>query len=121
MKDCNQEYSYHLNILECINNNESIEKLEEIVNESLSYFQEQELWKDIQIYTELLAGKWYNVGAKEKACEYYRLGHEARTLLKRKGAFKMKKIKITLMGLIGIAVLSFGLNSPSIEKVQHLH
>ncbi|MGH1048548.1 Phr family secreted Rap phosphatase inhibitor [Bacillus mycoides] len=28
----------------------------------------------------------------------------------------MKKIKITLMGLIGIAVLSFGLNSPSIEK-----
>ncbi|WP_338260007.1 tetratricopeptide repeat protein, partial [Bacillus anthracis] len=57
LKDCNQEYSYHLNILECINNNESIEKLEEIVNESLSYFQEQELWKDIQIYTELLAGK----------------------------------------------------------------
>ncbi|PEA29804.1 Phr family secreted Rap phosphatase inhibitor [Bacillus toyonensis] len=28
----------------------------------------------------------------------------------------MKKIKITLMGLISIAVLSFGLNSPSIEK-----
>ncbi|MBJ7945070.1 tetratricopeptide repeat protein [Bacillus cereus group sp. N24] len=88
LKSCNQEYSYHLNILECINNNESIKKLEEIVNESLSYFKEQELWKDIQIYTELLAGKWYNVGAKEKACEYYHLGHEARTLLKEKGRLK---------------------------------
>ncbi|PEB51427.1 hypothetical protein CON65_10890 [Bacillus pseudomycoides] len=88
LKVCNREYKYHLNILKSINNNEPIEKLEEVVTEALSYFKEQDLWKDVQIYTELLAVKWYNMGVKDKACDYYHLSHEARTLLKEKGRLK---------------------------------
>ncbi|EOW9527325.1 tetratricopeptide repeat protein [Bacillus cytotoxicus] len=88
LKVCNREYNYHLNVLKSINNNESIESLEAVVIEALSYFKEQELWKDVQIYTELLAVKWYNMGDKDKASDYYHMGYEARNLLKEKGRLK---------------------------------
>ena len=66
-------------------NNVSIEKLEFVVLEAIAYFKEQNISKEIQNYSELLANECYNVGMKDKASEYYRMSYEAKISIKEKG------------------------------------
>ncbi|WP_242143135.1 MULTISPECIES: tetratricopeptide repeat protein [unclassified Bacillus cereus group] len=87
-KDCTTEYKYHFTILKTMLDNEPIEKLEKIMLDSISFFKEQDLWNEIQKYSEILAVKWYNMGEKDKASDYYHMGYEARNLLKEKGRLK---------------------------------
>nr|WP_082246103.1 tetratricopeptide repeat protein [Bacillus gaemokensis] len=88
LKDCTKEYEYRFTILKAMIENEPIEKLEKIILDAISYFKEQDLWKEILNYSELLAVKWFDKGTKDKACDYYRMNHEARILLKEKRYLK---------------------------------
>ncbi|MGI2731732.1 tetratricopeptide repeat protein [Bacillus cytotoxicus] len=85
---CTEEYDHHFTILKTMIENKSITNLEKCILEGISYFKKQDLWKDVQIYSELLAIKWYNMGMKEKASDYYHMSHEAKNLLKEKGRLK---------------------------------
>lgn len=88
LKICNKEYYYHFTILNIINNSEPVERLEEVMLEAIPYFKEQELFNELSVYTELLGNKWYNVGEKGKACDYYRESLGAKKLLNEKGYLK---------------------------------
>nr|WP_243526234.1 tetratricopeptide repeat protein [Bacillus pseudomycoides] len=88
VQSCTKEYIYHFTILKAMIENESLEKLEELVLEAISYFKEHELFKDIQVYTEELAAKWYGAGDECKAGKYFYMSYEAKNLLKEKGRLK---------------------------------
>lgn len=88
MKACDKEYEHHFSILQAMNDELTIEELEGIVLQAVTYFKQQELWKDIQFYTEELAAKWFEYGNKEKAGEYFQMSYEAKKILKSKGALK---------------------------------
>ncbi len=88
LKICNKEFYYHFAILKALNNNEPVERLEEILQEATPYFEEQELWKELELYAEVLGDKWYNMGEKEKACDYYRMNLQSRKILNEKGSLK---------------------------------
>lgn len=85
LKDCTEEYHHRYNILSALVNKVSIEKLEFVVLEAIAYFKEQNISKEIQNYSELLANECYNVGMKDKASEYYRMSYEAKISIKEKG------------------------------------
>lgn len=78
LKDCDEGYKHHFSILKAKNNNWPVEKLERIFLPAIEYFKEQELWKDVYLYTDELANKWFDAGDKEKAGTYFRMSYEAR-------------------------------------------
>ncbi|MDO6634330.1 Rap family tetratricopeptide repeat protein [Bacillus thuringiensis] len=88
LESCDKEYYYHFSILKSLNENVPVESLENLVLEAISYFKNQKLWKDVQLYAEELAAKWYDIGAKEKAGQYFYMSYEAKKILKKRGALK---------------------------------
>jgi tetratricopeptide (TPR) repeat protein len=83
-----EQYNYHFSILKAKNNCVPIEELEGIIGQAIEYFKKQELWKNVYLYTEELANKWYDVGNESKASTYFRISYEARKTLKKLGALK---------------------------------
>ncbi|MEI4801586.1 Rap family tetratricopeptide repeat protein [Bacillus sp. FJAT-51639] len=88
LTSCDKEYYYHFSILNGLNENEPVEKLDHLVAEAISYFKHQELWKDVQFYAEELAVKWYNVGNEGEVSKYFYIGYEAKKILKKRGSLK---------------------------------
>lgn len=88
LKDCTEEYRCRYKILRALVDKVSIEKLESIILDSISYFREQSILKEINNYSELLANECYNMGMKDKAADYYRMSYEAKISLKEKGYLK---------------------------------
>jgi tetratricopeptide (TPR) repeat protein len=82
------KYNHHFKILKTKNDNLPVEELEGIFLSALEYFREQELWKDVIMYSEELANKWYEAGNKDKTSTYFHTNYEARQIFKKKGSLK---------------------------------
>lgn len=83
-----EEYRQHFTILKAMNQKVSAEKLEEIITDSFSYFEEEGLWEYVLEYTEKLAVQFYEEGDKIKGSEYFYIAHKEREEAHKKGALK---------------------------------
>lgn len=88
LESCDKEYYYHFSILKALNEKWPVESLDLMISEAISYFKNQELWKDVQFYAEELAVKWYDVGNEGKASRYFHMSYEAKKILKKRGSLK---------------------------------
>lgn len=84
----NEEYLYHFNILRSLNENESIELVEEEVKKGIFYFKKQDLWDFVEEYAEVLAVRFRKLNEHEKVSDYFDVCHEAKQKLLSKGALK---------------------------------
>ena len=73
------EYIYHLNILNELNSNASTESLQTVVVNAINYFKQKNLWGPIQDYCEMLGKTLFqSKTGKIKASEFYHLAYEAK-------------------------------------------
>ncbi|MFY0126257.1 tetratricopeptide repeat protein [Bacillus cytotoxicus] len=88
LKASTKEYYYHFSILQNMYSEHSLEKVESVVNEGVSYFKQQSLWGYVQEYAEALAVKLYNEKEEMKSNQYFYMSYEAKKILEEKGALK---------------------------------
>jgi tetratricopeptide (TPR) repeat protein len=88
LKSDDEKYRYHFSILKAKNDNLPIEDLEGVFLQAIEYFKERELWKDVIIYSEEIAGKWFDVGNESKISTYFHMNYEARQIFKKKESLK---------------------------------
>ncbi|GGE79545.1 Rap family tetratricopeptide repeat protein [Priestia taiwanensis] len=88
LKFCSEEYNHHFLVLKAKNDRLSVEELEGIFLIAIEYLKKLEMWKDVHIYNEELANRWYDAGNELKASSYFRKSYEARQILKKMGALK---------------------------------
>ncbi|MES1051419.1 tetratricopeptide repeat protein [Bacillus thuringiensis] len=88
-KELQQEDFHHrLAILKALNNNVSAEKLEKVVNNGMSYFENEQLYENIDTYCDALATKFYEEDNDSKASKYFYQSSQARKKAFEKGALK---------------------------------
>ncbi len=81
----NKEYVHRFNILKEMNNGSDSLTLESVVLEGISYFEEENLTRCVQEYTEILATMFYKEANEKKASRYFYMSNEARKNMKKKG------------------------------------
>ncbi|MEH6891048.1 hypothetical protein V7024_15280 [Bacillus sp. JJ864] len=84
----NEEYTHHFRVLKAMNEGVSIEQLEVIVMESISYCNAQQLYNFTKEYTETLAIKFYEEDNHLKASKYFYMANQASEKKKERGALK---------------------------------
>ncbi|ALC51997.1 MULTISPECIES: hypothetical protein [Bacillus] len=82
----NKEFQYRFMILRELNNKTSINDLEMIILEGISYFKTENLWECIQEYTDVLANMFYEKEDHIKASQYFYMANQARKKHEEKGA-----------------------------------
>ncbi|HGA1020880.1 TPA: tetratricopeptide repeat protein [Bacillus cereus] len=82
----NKEYVHRFNILKEMNNGSDSLTLESVVLEGISYFEEENLTRCVQEYTEILATMFYKEANEKKASRYFYMSNEARKKYEEKGA-----------------------------------
>ena len=68
-----------------MNNGSDSLTLESVVLEGISYFEEENLTRCVQEYTEILATMFYKEANEKKASRYFYMSNEARKNMKKKG------------------------------------
>ncbi|GAB6561868.1 tetratricopeptide repeat protein [Bacillus cereus] len=85
---CNEEYQHHFNILKELNEPSSIENLEFVIKEGILYFENEELWKYVVDYFEVIAVQLHTEGNAVKASEYFYEAYQAKQKTENKGVLK---------------------------------
>ncbi|MBY7121471.1 tetratricopeptide repeat protein [Bacillus sp. 16GRE42] len=83
-----KEYQHRNFILREMNNNSPAEELEKVILAGISYFNNEELYDNVQEYYETLATKFHEENQHSKASEYFYLALQARQKSFEKGALK---------------------------------
>ncbi|WP_336769679.1 hypothetical protein [Bacillus bombysepticus] len=85
---CNEEYRHHFNILKELNEPVSLENLENIIKEGISYFEKEELWKYVVDYLEVMAVQLHDAGNAVLASEYFYNSYQTKKKTENKGVLK---------------------------------
>lgn len=81
-----EEYQHRNMILKALNNNYSVEKLEDTILTGITYFDREELYDNVQDYYEILGAKCYEEELHVKSSKYFYLGMQAKKKSAAKGA-----------------------------------
>ncbi|MDO6632217.1 hypothetical protein [Bacillus thuringiensis] len=84
----NNEYYYHLSILDTRLQRIPINEYEKIVVDGIHYLQEENLWHFVEIYADELANKYYDEGNHLKVSQYFRVGYKAKIETEKRSALK---------------------------------
>lgn len=84
----NEEYMYHFNILQLLNDESPISALEKEVEKAIDYFKKQGLWDYVEEYGEMLGLKFRGLNEHEKVSRYFEICYEAKQQILIKGALK---------------------------------
>jgi tetratricopeptide (TPR) repeat protein len=88
LKVCSEEYKHHLLVLKAKNDSIPVEEAEGIFVSAIEYLKKREMWKDVIMYSEELAMKWFDVGNESKASTYFHMSYEAKQIFQKKGSLK---------------------------------
>ncbi|EPZ0458070.1 hypothetical protein [Bacillus cereus group sp. BfR-BA-01489] len=84
----NEEYTHHFKILKAMNEGVTIDQLEVIIMEGISYCNDKQLYNFIKEYAETLAIKFYEEDNHLKASKYFYIANQASEKKKERGALK---------------------------------
>jgi tetratricopeptide (TPR) repeat protein len=88
LKVCSEEYKHHLLVLKAKNDSIPVEESEGIFLPAIEYLKKREMWKDVIMYSEELANKWFDAGNESKAITYFRMSYKAKQILRKQGVLK---------------------------------
>ena len=88
LKACNKEYIHHLTILKALNDQLSVEQLEDIIKKAIEYFKSEDLWIYVKNYAKELANRFFDMGNDKKSSKYFHLAFKAEEKLLERGKLK---------------------------------
>lgn len=75
---CDEEYKYHFDILQELNEPTSMKKFDYVIKAGIEYFEREELWKYVVDYVEMLAARMHDKGNIKEASRYFYKAYKAR-------------------------------------------